>query len=775
MKLRNGFFIALVILCGCVEKADWQDSEKEIMISPPGICRTPEENRKLGISPAPFDRSLLPEILKVKSSGESYIIPTVFHVFGTNFGSGRTVSYELVDDALRRTNEDFQGLTDDWIDVDPPFDAIKQKLGIEFRLADFDPEGNLTAGVIFHPEEKGLGNASGYNEIVQKYAWDNYKYKNVYILYDLYDDGGTNNSGISWYPNTWMSDNNLARTVYNGAYLGNNTNDNFRSVLTHEFGHWLNLLHTFEGGCSEAALTGGDEVVDTPPADRMYMGPTDLNCFGSITNWQNFMNYTDNYANFTQGQVERMLVALQHPSRKPIWQQDNLHVTLLPQNVSALIPEKGSFEENILINDGTVNGKCQLTVKRGKLAALPSTYLDATAYSVTDLPEGIECKIWIRDADLLEMTLSGKALEHAAKNSSNFQVKFENSILETGILYQDTYDFYLGFVNPYEIRYTVCDKDLSANNPSLTVSIETAYLQSELELKYTGGNLIMNTNGNQVTIEQYSQNISTIHYGTTLDNKVSWKQGELILYSREYQKWDGLSGYIGFRAQGNTEQEVLYGWIKVKVSEGGSSCSILGYGWNELPGVPIFAGQKLPDEVPVMIDFSADKVVLVVDDRLDFTALVTPEDQILSYNWAFEGANPSVSEEKNPREIIYAVTGSFDVKLTVKHQSGEIIEVRKENYIRVYPGIDIGDTGMDWSVPELVIVGISETTFLKVASGNKIITGNMKLYDSRNKLIFSKDNYTGDYDLARLKAGTYYYVFVSEGKTLKGVIELIRK
>lgn len=775
MKLRYGFFIALLILCGCVEKTDWKDTEKEITTSPPGICRTPEENRKLGISPAPFDRSLLPEIRKVKSSGESYVIPTVFHVFGTNFGAGRTVSYELVEDALRRTNEDFQGLTDDWNDVDHPFDVIKQKLGIEFRLADFDPEGNLTTGVIFHPEEKGLGNASGYNEKVQQYAWDNYKYKNVYILYDLYDDGGTNNSGISWYPNTWMSDNNLARTVYNGVYLGNNTNENFRSVLTHEFGHWLNLLHTFEGGCNEAALTGGDEVADTPPADRMYMGPTDLNCFGNITNWQNFMNYTDNYANFSQGQVERMLVALEHASRKPIWQPENLQATLLPEDVFALIPEKDSFEENILINDGTVNGKCMLTLKRGKLDASTGTYLDAATFSVTNLPEGIECKFRVQDTNVLEMTLSGKAVEHAAKNSSNFRVKFENSILGTGTLYQDIYDFYIGFINPFEIQYTACNEVLNANNPFFAVKIETAYLQRNLELIYSGGNLILNTNGNQAVVEQYQQNISPVHYGATLDDKVSWKQGELVLYSGEYQKWDGLSGYIGFRAQGDTGQEVIYGWIKVKVSEGGLSCRILGYGWNELPGVPIFAGQKLPDEVPVMIDFSADKVVLAVNDRLDFTALVIPENQILSYNWAFEGGNPSVSEEKNPRKIMYAVTGSFDVKLIVKHQSGEIIEVRKENYIRVYPGIDIGDTAMDWSVPELVIVGISETTFLKVASGNKIITGNMKLYDSRNKLIFSKDNYTGDYDLARLKAGTYYYVFVSEGKTVKGVIELMRK
>jgi hypothetical protein len=62
--------------------------------------------------------------------------------------------------------------------VDAPFANIKKPLDIEFRLAQIDPDGNLTMGVNFYPTKSGFGNGSGFDEQIQQFAWDNYKYMN---------------------------------------------------------------------------------------------------------------------------------------------------------------------------------------------------------------------------------------------------------------------------------------------------------------------------------------------------------------------------------------------------------------------------------------------------------------------------------------------------------------------------------------------------------------------------------------------------------------------
>ena len=274
-----------------------------------------------------------------KSKAEPYVIPVVFHVFGTEFNDGTTVTIDIVKDALRRTNEDFQGLNDDYTTIDAPFDAIKQPLDITFKLAQLDPNGNPTTGVLFYNEASGMGNYS--SPIVSRVAWDNLKYCNIYITRDLYGDGDHYNAGITWLPNTGMTNENIAGIVYNGSYLGDNTNENFRSVLTHEFGHYLDLLHTFNKRVCSDDPEEGDGVADTPSHKKSSSRTACAvihNCLQQEINNENFMDYTDCYKMFTQGQVKRMNNALQNsPARNTLWTNANIQATGLSSDLGSRV------------------------------------------------------------------------------------------------------------------------------------------------------------------------------------------------------------------------------------------------------------------------------------------------------------------------------------------------------------------------------------------------------------------------------------------------------
>jgi Pregnancy-associated plasma protein-A len=91
---------------------------------------------------------------------------------------------------------------------------------------------------------------------------------------------------------------------YAGAYdLGH--------TLTHEAGHWLNLLHTFDGGCGST----GDEVDDTPAEKTPTAGcPAGKDtCVGKpgLDPIHNYLDYSFDscYSEFTPGQTTRMFDA----------------------------------------------------------------------------------------------------------------------------------------------------------------------------------------------------------------------------------------------------------------------------------------------------------------------------------------------------------------------------------------------------------------------------------------------------------------------------------
>jgi hypothetical protein len=124
-------------------------------------------------------------------------------------------------------------------------------------------------------------------------------------------------------------------TLPGGATNGYNLGD----TLTHELGHYLGLLHTFNGGCGS-----GDGVADTAQEAEPYSG-----CPSSST-WRrscssgdpahNFMDYSSDrcMCTFTQGQSDRMWSNIQ-AHMQDIWALSTdggtTETTLAPQTTRA--------------------------------------------------------------------------------------------------------------------------------------------------------------------------------------------------------------------------------------------------------------------------------------------------------------------------------------------------------------------------------------------------------------------------------------------------------
>ncbi|HIO67071.1 MAG TPA: T9SS type A sorting domain-containing protein [Flavobacteriales bacterium] len=262
-----------------------------------------------------------------QQSTAQYTIPVVLHVF--HFGDDGKIDSAQVQSGIDILNTDFNGLNDDWNTIDPEFDSIKGTLGIQFCLASLDPNGNSTPGVIYYEDSLAMLNIPD----LFQYAWDNYKYLNIYL--PKYTGGSPSLfTAYAYYPSTTGSNNNAGGIFYSSIRWGYGSHSelipgqDWASVGTHEAGHWLNLRHTFQNGCDSP----GDYVDDTPPTlggaiELSGCTNNDLSCIVS-TNGENYMDYNhDCKKMFTEGQVDRMTAALNLPSRITLWSPSNLAAT----------------------------------------------------------------------------------------------------------------------------------------------------------------------------------------------------------------------------------------------------------------------------------------------------------------------------------------------------------------------------------------------------------------------------------------------------------------
>ena len=265
------------------------------------------------------------------------IIPVVFHVLheGNPVGVNENISKEQIEDAIRIMNEDYSATNEDIENVIEEFEGIIGDVGVVYKLAKLDPNGNCTEGITRTYWE---GTSSADDDVKQVIFWDDASYLNIWVVKNI--DASIGAAAYTYVPATGgpsFRHGIIANNEYVGS-IGTGTTWDGSHTLTHECGHFFNLEHTWAEWASVGLASNCNEddfVLDTPNC----IGSTS-NCVltssscNSLDNIQNFMDYSSCSSMFTQGQVSRMQASLNSSvgDRVDLWQEDNLWETGTHEN-----------------------------------------------------------------------------------------------------------------------------------------------------------------------------------------------------------------------------------------------------------------------------------------------------------------------------------------------------------------------------------------------------------------------------------------------------------
>jgi hypothetical protein len=259
-------------------------------------------------------------------------IPVVVHVIHNEAAApGSNISDAQIFSQMATLNDDYNRLNADQSNTPSVFQSVAGNLNFQFVLACYAPNGYYTNGInrvqtsrtifpftslsfdiydndVKHSEKGGVN------------AWPTERYLNIWVC-SIDDDI----QGYGTFPSEFPQYPNLDGVIVNYKAFGSigtaTAPFNKGRSLTHEIGHWLNLIHTAadDGG----ACSGTDYCDDTPNQGGYTYGGPGL-VFGSCSNCQkscgnqgnmfmNFMDYTDDaYMNlFTNDQKIRARAVFQ--------------------------------------------------------------------------------------------------------------------------------------------------------------------------------------------------------------------------------------------------------------------------------------------------------------------------------------------------------------------------------------------------------------------------------------------------------------------------------
>ncbi|MFA8435701.1 MAG: GEVED domain-containing protein [Marinifilaceae bacterium] len=572
----------------------------------------PELKRKMEISKARSKQAV--RGLKAERT-TPYVIPVVFHIIH-NYGV-ENISDAKVYEALEIINKDYSAQNEDLQNLKAEFKNIAGNCNIEFKLAQIDPDGNPTTGITRTVSSLTTNGSWDNPEVKRLCSWPREKYLNVWIVRS--SDG---NNGSAWAYLPYQVDNenmyDLDGIIISSWAFGATT-EGYHRILTHEIGHFLNLYHTWSpwaecgssGSCSE-----DDDVADTPNCTG-YSGGCDIDhsSCGSLDMVQNYMDYSKCPVAFSKGQVARMHACLNSDvsDRNNLWSESNLNATLFSKPTPRILCKQGEILEN-KDNNGQFTETFAIELLDAEFNQV-GQILSPSNYSFTGVPQGLTPEIHVTDATHLSIRLQGQTANHNVENNSDqLAFHFQNSILKPGSdpLFNQNVNLSVKFRAPYQIVYNNCD-DIKISSSYTWEHVNLGPSNANFGVWYDNGKLRIETYEKPLICENSSRNITELGHGETIDASGNWVAGgaypdEHDLVTTDYTTWQGKTAYVAIQFPGIKSDEILYGWMRLMVTEDGSSFTLMDYAYNEAPGAPILTGQK--DASSVQPEILADHLSL---------------------------------------------------------------------------------------------------------------------------------------------------------------------
>jgi len=242
------------------------------------------------------------------SAASSFTIPVVFHVL--HKGGSENISDAQINDAVAILNRDFRKMNADTTNIVAQFKPLAADCNVEFKLATIDDNGKCTNGITRHYDNRANWTINFADYV---YTWNPSKYLNIYVVRSL--PNGT--AGYTYLPGT-VGGSADAIVILHG-YIGTiGTGNVFTSrALTHEVGHWFNLMHVWGSTNNPGVSCGDDGVGDTPLTKghgSCNLGNA-IDCTpGIVENIQNYMEYSYCTNMYTIDQRTRMHNCLNSPT-----------------------------------------------------------------------------------------------------------------------------------------------------------------------------------------------------------------------------------------------------------------------------------------------------------------------------------------------------------------------------------------------------------------------------------------------------------------------------